>query len=1176
MENLEKITIDLHEYNALKQELKALKRQVQEKEGLPSEQGQIAQQKTLLSVITKIRESLDLNTIFKLTATEVRQLLNADRVAIFKFDPNTNYQEGEIVSEDVISPYKSAIKIKVHDSCFGLNYAFKYQQGRINSITDIHKAELSDCHRDILLRFQVKANLVIPLLQDEFLWGLLCIHQCASSRQWQSHEIAFVKHIALHLCVAIQQAEMFKKSQAQALTLQLTLAEVKQQKQAQILAIEREKTLARVIEKIRQSLDLQEIFKTTTKEVRDLLNVDRVVVFKFIPETFYHECEVVAENVLPLYDSAMKKRVKDDCFGDQYAPYYQEGRSQVISNIETAPISDCHREILTRFQVKANLAVPILKGRELWGLLSIHNCACPRQWLETEINFTKHIASHLGVALLQADQLEQLKQQSNYLISAVEREKAIAKIINKIRRSLDLKTIFQTTTQELKQLLKVDRVAIYQFQEDWSGEFIIDSVSNAYQSLLTKQESNPQLKKNISNCTVQKLGNPQFNDTYLQTTKGGGFTPENLYRVCENIDQANFTPCYLEILQFYQVKAYAIVAIYHGQKLWGLLATYQNSSPRHWLNSEINFLVQTGANLSVAIQQAELLNQAQTRSEKLQNTLTQQLQQRAEELAEEAQREKALAQVIDKIRETLDIDTIFNTASREVRQLLNADRVAVFEFLNNNYIEGKFVSENVTNNYPSVFGLTVIDRCFADQNVDKYKQGKIQATTDIYKEGFSECHIELLAKFQIKANLIVPIIKNGQLWGLLCIHQCSNSRLWQEKEIEFVGKISVQLGVALQQVSLLAQAQNKSLELRSTLADLNAIVDNLADGLLVTDIQGKITRFNPALLAMFNLKDVNLFGCQLANYFPLELANLVEKAERNSQEVVTVNVDLPQNRAGQALATSIIKDAHSNEGDQCLGSVILIRDVTMEREVDRMKTDFLATVSHELRTPLTSVLGFASIIEDKLKNVIFPALPKENPPKIDKAIKRVGGNINIIISEAERLTALINDVLDIAKMEAGRIDWNIAQTDPQEILERAISATASLFHHSDIQLSKKIAPNLPLIMVDQDRLIQVFINLISNAIKFTEMGEIVCEIKVNNQELIMIVKDTGIGIDPENYETIFQRFGQVGDILTGKPKGTGLGLPICKQIIEYHGGKIWVESKLGKGSTFFFTIPLLQ
>ena len=198
----------------------------------------------------------------------------------------------------------------------------------------------------------------------------------------------------------------------------------------------------------------------------------------------------------------------------------------------------------------------------------------------------------------------------------------------------------------------------------------------------------------------------------------------------------------------------------------------------------------------------------------------------------------------------------------------------------------------------------------------------------------------------------------------------------------------------------------------------------------------------------------------------------------------------------------------------------------------------------------------------------------------------MAGNINIIVSEAERLTALINDVLDIAKMEAGRVDWNIQPTSPELIINRAIAATSSLFEQQGLQLIKDISPELPEVEVDCDRIIQVVINLLSNAVKFTEAGSVTCRAIVqtsasteaseltSDQQLLISITDTGIGIAPEEQNGVFEKFKQVGNILTDKPTGTGLGLPICKQIVEYHGGRIWVESELGKGSTFSFTIPL--
>ena len=243
-------------------------------------------------------------------------------------------------------------------------------------------------------------------------------------------------------------------------------------------------------------------------------------------------------------------------------------------------------------------------------------------------------------------------------------------------------------------------------------------------------------------------------------------------------------------------------------------------------------------------------------------------------------------------------------------------------------------------------------------------------------------------------------------------------------------------------------------------------------------------------------------------------------------------------------------------------------------ELDHMKTDFLSTVSHELRTPLTSILGFAKIIKKRMEEVIFPNLKIEDK-KLDRAVKQVKQNIEIIVSEGERLTKLINDVLDIAKMEAGRVDWNMEQTLLSDIVERGMAAVSSLFEQRGLKLSKYIENNLPVVYCDQEKVIRVVINLLSNAVKFTNEGTAVTCLCQKMGDCIMVsVVDQGIGIAAEDQDKVFEKFKQIGDNLTDKPSGTGLGLPICKQIVEYHGGQIWVDSELGKGSKFSFTLPL--
>ncbi|MEH2202252.1 PAS domain S-box protein [Nostoc sp.] len=403
---------------------------------------------------------------------------------------------------------------------------------------------------------------------------------------------------------------------------------------------------------------------------------------------------------------------------------------------------------------------------------------------------------------------------------------------------------------------------------------------------------------------------------------------------------------------------------------------------------------------------------------------------------------------------------------------------------------------------------------------------------------------------------------NGQPCAVLEI----NTDITARKEAE----------IALRQLNqkLEARVIERTAALQNTLAEaqgLNAILDNLADGLLVVDTAGQITHFNPAFLGMYELTATIVNGHYLE--LPISgLAELVTRTQSHPGEVFSAEVALTKERIGQAVATAIFKKTVDREPLACFGSALLIRDVTAEKEIDKMKTDFISTVSHELRTPLTSVLGFASIIKEKLETDVFPIISTEDR-KLQKTIKRVGDNLNIIVSEAERLTSLINDVLDIAKMEAGKVEWQMQPLDPSELIHWAANSTAGLFETNGLQLVSEIEPGLPQIIGDRNRLLQVLINLISNAVKFTESGCVTCRVKQEDEGVCISIIDTGIGIAPEDQPKVFEKFRQVGDTLTDKPKGTGLGLPICKQIVDHHGGKIWVESEPGNGSIFSFIIP---
>ena len=243
------------------------------------------------------------------------------------------------------------------------------------------------------------------------------------------------------------------------------------------------------------------------------------------------------------------------------------------------------------------------------------------------------------------------------------------------------------------------------------------------------------------------------------------------------------------------------------------------------------------------------------------------------------------------------------------------------------------------------------------------------------------------------------------------------------------------------------------------------------------------------------------------------------------------------------------------------------------QELDNMKTEFLSTVSHELRAPLSLVLGFARIISKKYEDVIFPHVIAKDS-KVQRSKNQLKHHLDIIVSEGSRLADLINDLLDITKIEAGKVEWRMKSISIVEIIEQATVITSNIFEQCELELIKDIEDGLPEVIADRDRLIQVMINLISNAVKFTKKGSVTCRVRNINKEIVVSVIDTGIGIAEVDQEKVFDKFKQIADARTDRRKGTGLGLPICKQIVLHHDGRIWVESEHGKGSNFSFTIPL--
>jgi signal transduction histidine kinase len=228
-------------------------------------------------------------------------------------------------------------------------------------------------------------------------------------------------------------------------------------------------------------------------------------------------------------------------------------------------------------------------------------------------------------------------------------------------------------------------------------------------------------------------------------------------------------------------------------------------------------------------------------------------------------------------------------------------------------------------------------------------------------------------------------------------------------------------------------------------------------------------------------------------------------------------------------------------------------------EANRVKSEFLANMSHELRTPLNSVIGFARVI---LKGIDGPLTEMQRT------------DLTAIYTSGQHLLNLVNDILDLTKIEAGKMELHREKLDFHEIIAGVMSTAIALIEGKDIELIEEVDKGLPRVYADRVRVRQVILNLIANAAKFTDRGFIALRAEVRDGKLLVGVADTGIGIAEKDLPVIFEEFRQLDSSTARRAEGTGLGLPISKRLVEMHGGRLWVKSKVGVGSTFYFTLPL--
>lgn len=373
---------------------------------------------------------------------------------------------------------------------------------------------------------------------------------------------------------------------------------------------------------------------------------------------------------------------------------------------------------------------------------------------------------------------------------------------------------------------------------------------------------------------------------------------------------------------------------------------------------------------------------------------------------------------------------------------------------------------------------------------------------------------------------------------------------------EIKKKYETEIDVRAKNEEIAWKKYNKAL---SDKRNTDAVIRSIAEGLVVVDAHGKVVMMNPAAERLLGVSRKEKLGKPITEGQREEqLVSLMKGSPDQEDKEIELSSSQDETKKVLRASSAVIE----NENGQTIGMVSVLSDITKQKELDRLKSTFVASVSHELRTPLVAIEKSISLMLARTTGEINEAQQKF---------------LEIAERNIKRLSRLINDLLDLSKLEAGKMELKPVPGSIERVISDCIDTLDNWAKTKSIQLKKDVEEGIPQFSFDPDRVTQVLTNLIGNAIKFTPNdGTITVGASLDGPSgaVKVRVSDTGIGIAPENIGRVFDKFYQIGERVSTDITGTGIGLSVSKEIIELHGGKIWVESEKGVGTTFFFLLPL--
>lgn len=592
-------------------------------------------------------------------------------------------------------------------------------------------------------------------------------------------------------------------------------------------------------------------------------------------------------------------------------------------------------------------------------------------------------------------------------------------------------------------------------------------------------------------------------------------------------------------------------------------------------------------------------------------------------LRQQAERERLLTEIAQHIRQTLDLDKILNTTVTEVQQFLQTDRVIVYRF--DPDWSGLVIAEAVAPQWDSILGWRIADTYLMETQCYEYRHGRIQTTDDIYTVNFHPCHIALLEEMQVRAKLVVPILQGEELWGLLMAHHCNEPRHWQPIEVELLQQLATQLAIAIQQSELHQQVQqlNANLEQQVQIrtaqlelafefeATLKRITDKVRDSLdeaqiMQTAVQElaqalKISCCNTSIYDLeqrlstvsyeystlhcsyagrvLPMSDYPEIYNQLLQGEAFQCCSLQSNGDRGDVMMLAYPIADDQGVLGDLWLINQRYYAFSEQdirlvqqvANQCAIALRQSRlyqaaqaQVKELERLNQLKDDFLSTVSHELRTPMSSIKMATQMLEISLEPLGI--LADEDAP-IHRYFK-------VLREEGQREISLINDLLDLARLDSGTEPLQWTPIALQFFLPHLAEPFIERARSQQQQLRVEVEPDLPQITTDLPYLERILSELLQNACKYTPAGEsITVTASPVGDRLELCVCNSGVEIPRPECDRVFDKFYRVPNNDPWKHGGTGLGLALVKKLTERLSGTIRVIS-VNQHTTFMLTFPL--